>query len=213
MKYNGFNILQNLICWTVFLPKAKKTELDQIEDILSKASLTSEGIQEWKRDHEHLLETVLHGPKPDSPSDSGSDIDGDQDTKDHTDDSKSNGIVTSTQETVDIKKKDSEEMASENEVVENNSDVQSDDQGLQSETSTEEKESTTVSDKVAEAKNTDDGLLEAGDGHERNGVEPSPEVETSTSDTVVNSGMVRTSLVLDENFRPCTGSAPTETSF
>ncbi|XP_033636085.1 connector enhancer of kinase suppressor of ras 2-like isoform X1 [Asterias rubens] len=193
--------------------KAKKTELDQIEDILSKASLTSEGIQEWKRDHEHLLETVLHGPKPDSPSDSGSDIDGDQDTKDHTDDSKINGIVTSTQETVDIKKKDSEEMASENEVVENNSDVQSDDQGLQSETSTEEKESTTVSDKVAEAKNTDDGLLEAGDGHERNGVEPSSEVETSTTDTVVNSGMVRTSLVLDENFRPCTGSAPTETSF
>ena len=51
-------------------------ELKQIEALLSKASLTSGGIQEWRNGHEDLLDHVLKGPKLDSPSDSDSDIEG-----------------------------------------------------------------------------------------------------------------------------------------
>ncbi|XP_022089878.1 connector enhancer of kinase suppressor of ras 2-like isoform X2 [Acanthaster planci] len=58
--------------------KAKQEELKELESLLAEPSLSASSIQEWRTSHKDLLEHVLKGPKPCSPSDSDSDMEGDE---------------------------------------------------------------------------------------------------------------------------------------
>ncbi|XP_038048075.1 CNK3/IPCEF1 fusion protein-like isoform X3 [Patiria miniata] len=58
--------------------KAKEEELQQLNSLLSEASVSSTNLQEWRKSHKDLLDHILKGPKPDSPSDSDSDMDEDK---------------------------------------------------------------------------------------------------------------------------------------